>query len=435
MEVYNTLYEYLEYKIKNNHQINWKHICTNSAIGMDFLEKHLDHIIKYMECKYYPVTGTIIIHDAPDESRKCFFETISRNESLTITFLEKYLDDKWDWYELSQNKAIPLDYIDKTAHIGKYKWVWSEVANHPLMTEEFVKKYKHKSLNFDFNFNTCLELHKCLSDRYVEENLSNKIKHGHSTLAQTRSITFLLRIPNIYYNDYQLALNENISLELIELIIQKNNFIENIFWENLSQNPIITPDFVEKYIDKQWSWKHLSTNPSITFEFIEKYHNKDWNWGLWGLSSQCIPLDFLVKFHFKPWYWQDLILNPSIPIEFIRLHPEYPWDINVMGWLPDTNFIKIKRKINEYIWDTNPDFFKGLESITHLKFVRIPNIPEIMDKYLCFHLRSLYGVGHWKVRITQEFKDELKLAVDEMNYRPGGSGFQECEEEFNSLVL
>jgi hypothetical protein len=55
----------------------------------------------------------------------------------------------------------------------------------------------------------------------------------------------------------------------------------------LSLNPVITPEFIERHINKDWNWggDGLSRNPSITVEFIEKYPNKDWWWGKDGLSS------------------------------------------------------------------------------------------------------------------------------------------------------
>jgi len=45
----------------------------------------------------------------------------------------------------------------------------------------------------------------------------------------------------------------------------------------LSQNPNITIEFIEKYIDKPWNWKFLTENPSLTMKFIEKYPDKPWD--------------------------------------------------------------------------------------------------------------------------------------------------------------
>ena len=36
-------------------------------------------------------------------------------------------------------------------------------------------------------------------------------------------------------------------------------------------------EIIEKYPDKPWDWVEISRNPNITIEFIEKYP-KTWNW-------------------------------------------------------------------------------------------------------------------------------------------------------------
>ena len=48
-------------------------------------------------------------------------------------------------------------------------------------------------------------------------------------------------------------------------------------WCNLSANPNITIDIVEKYSDK-WNWYWLSLNPNITFDIVDKYLDKPWSW-------------------------------------------------------------------------------------------------------------------------------------------------------------
>ena len=42
--------------------------------------------------------------------------------------------------------------------------------------------------------------------------------------------------------------------------------------------------------------------------------------------------------------------------------------------------------------------------------------------------------GEWKLRLGQEFKDELELRVNMMRYKPGGEGYEESREDFESLL-
>lgn len=36
---------------------------------------------------------------------------ISRNPNITSEFIERHLDKPWDWYELSRNMSIIIEFI------------------------------------------------------------------------------------------------------------------------------------------------------------------------------------------------------------------------------------------------------------------------------------------------------------------------------------
>ena len=61
--------------------------------------------------------------------------------------------------------------------------------------------------------------------------------------------------------------------------------------------PNITPEFIEKHMDKPWDWGAygLSRNPCIIPEFIEKHLDRPWGWGKYGLSSNLNILQNLLK--------------------------------------------------------------------------------------------------------------------------------------------
>ena len=71
-------------------------------------------------------------------------------------------------------------------------------------------------------------------------------------------------------------------------------------------NPSITPEFVERFIDKPWYWGKdgLSSNPSITPEFVESRIDKPWDWSGCGLSrNPSVSVEFVERFIDKPWDW------------------------------------------------------------------------------------------------------------------------------------
>ena len=117
----------------------------------------------------------------------------------------------------------------------------------------------------------------------------------------------------------------------------------------LSRNPSITPEFIEKHIDKNWDWGRLSlsVNPSITPEFVEKHIGKDWWWGIYGLSSNpSITSEFIEKHIDHDWQWgyYGLSSNPSITPEFIEKHIDKDWDWGRCGLSHNTFSISIERQ-------------------------------------------------------------------------------------------
>ena len=145
-------------------------------------------------------------------------------------------------------------------------------------------------------------------------NIQNQTNTNNLYKLSKETKKFLLKIVN-----YMLLKNRgNVDLaKKFNLILGFKNTLQKILgqysnkrwnWgkEGLSNNPNITPKFVEKHPYKPWDWGNqgLSSNPSITPEFVEKHLDKPWNWGNQGLSSNpSITLEFVKKHLNKRWYW------------------------------------------------------------------------------------------------------------------------------------
>jgi hypothetical protein len=127
---------------------------------------------------------------------------------------------------------------------------------------------------------------------------------------------------------YGLSINPAITPEFIEkhidkplkqsssaLITKSKDFVEKKWhWgsDGLSRNPSITTDFIEKHIDKKWCWNvgGLSINPPITVEFIEKHIDKKWEWGSNGLSvNPSLTIAFVEKY-FDKLVFESIATNP-----------------------------------------------------------------------------------------------------------------------------
>lgn len=99
---------------------------------------------------------------------------------------------------------------------------------------------------------------------------------------------------------------------------------------HLSRNPLITMNFVERHLDKDWRWDThgLSSNTSLDFDFVE-HLNVPWDWK--SLSANpALTMDFVNKHMYLPWDWgaNGLSANPNLTIKFIKQHIDKPWQWN-----------------------------------------------------------------------------------------------------------
>jgi len=71
------------------------------------------------------------------------------NENIIMikiyTLLEKYLDKPWNFYYLSRNPSITLDFIER--HLDK-PWNWDYLSRHPNITLDFIERHLDKPWNW-----------------------------------------------------------------------------------------------------------------------------------------------------------------------------------------------------------------------------------------------------------------------------------------------
>jgi hypothetical protein len=53
--------------------------------------------------------------------------------------------------------------------------------------------------------------------------------------------------------------------------------------------------FILNHPEKDWDWKELSANPNITLEIIEKYIDKPWNWYLLSRNIMSNERDNFIR--------------------------------------------------------------------------------------------------------------------------------------------
>ena len=89
---------------------------------------------------------------------KHYWKTISSNKNITITFINKYINELWDWNELSSNQNINIRFIRDNLH---KKWNWGklssnsafnmdDILNNPDLNWEYFYVSYNKNINLKF---------------------------------------------------------------------------------------------------------------------------------------------------------------------------------------------------------------------------------------------------------------------------------------------
>jgi hypothetical protein len=152
-----------------------------------------------------------------------FLTEVSRNPLITMSYVEKHLKKPWDWEGLTENPSISLEYMEA----------------HPEHPWDRVNYAFRKAGRFDW---------PPVVGSYVGRNLAG--------------------IPSAWDAS-------NVSLDDIETNMKwidahvvfdfDPDFVDHgppcTIWEQISANPNLTLDFIEKYIDKPWKLCFLSENP------------------------------------------------------------------------------------------------------------------------------------------------------------------------------
>lgn len=97
----------------------------------------------------------------------------------------------------------------------------------------------------------------------------------------------------------------------------ENNYCDLWSWNQLSQNPNITLDIIDKYPNKPWNLKFVIQNPNMTLEYIEKNIDKPWDW--YFISNyKNLTLDFVIKYIHKPWNYGMMMCNVNLTEKLIE---------------------------------------------------------------------------------------------------------------------
>ena len=145
-----------------------------------------------------------------------FLSEISRNPLMTMSYVEKYRNKMWDWEGLTENRGVSLEYMEA----------------HPEHPWDLTVYYFRKAGRFDFP--------------PIVGSYSGRNSDGIPYAWDAGNVSLEDIEKNMNWIDAQMALDDPETPCTI--------------WEQISANPNLTLDFIEKYIDKPWKLCILGEN-------------------------------------------------------------------------------------------------------------------------------------------------------------------------------
>lgn len=232
------------------------------------------------------------------------WEAISANPNLTISFILTHKDripiDKWNWEEVSLNENMTPSVIESNLDLP---WVWDHLAYNPSIYQD--ERFIHKWFRKLYKKTNKKNMMECACMSYIEHN-----------------IVILSCFCTKFWNF--LSSNPNLTPEFI-----KTHIHEDWSFSKLSRNPCITPELVNDTIDREWNWYRLSENPSIPISFVEEHIDQDWDWVI--ISYEKVTPDFYINhINHMELSLHHLSVNPNM-MELILAHPDWEWDWNFMS--------------------------------------------------------------------------------------------------------
>lgn len=342
---------------------------------------------KYWDVEYLSEYATLEFVQRHLGTTKWNWENLSRNENLTVDFVNQNKDKPWIWDTLAWNSSI--DSFGFVTHMDQHL-NWKELSSNKTITPELVLRFKTKPWDWE----------------YLSENVGIPL-------------TFIEQHPEFPWEWDDVSQRNDISPEYIE-----RNITRPWNWEWLSVH--ISPEFVDRFEDQPWSWHHLSHNLNMTQTFAQKHAEKlNLNWdrllesgafgthkiddfmyycynkveyerlrecesrhiawvcssflydtlqtncvmiqqrpkrpkrsleafaetvprGKWDTETLCAyaSLEFIQKHNIEI-DWESLSLNSSVTPEFMDRHADQPWDWNFMSYIGQPKIGVIERFIDK----------------------------------------------------------------------------------------
>jgi hypothetical protein len=318
---------------------------------------------------------------------------VNLNPNITWDIVQENTDFNWDMNELALNSNIKWDNIKDKIDIKFFEEINKTNTNSKdcNKTNTFIENMINTNPNL-----TCGDIYNILIDlnmaNYItwtifiskysldlikehinidDSYLISEVISDHSDLTWEFFLENL-HLPETSWNWEKLSKHKNITFEII---INNTNYP----WEYnyVVQNQNISLDIIEKIIngelwnDKDINFKNISDNPNLNWEFIQKHREIEWDWYLLSCHPN-INCDIIEKNISYPWCWYGISKNPNLTFNFIERHINEDWCLLTLCENPfKKEFENIIKKIKEK------------EQVLATLCLRTKGIPDDIGKEVC----------------------------------------------------
>ncbi len=352
-----TYHEYITPEfILANPEYPWdlQYMSLNPNLTMDFINKHPEIPWNY---SWISESANITLDDIKQNSDKDWnWYYISRNPNMTMDIIRSNPDMLWNWNGMSYNPNITFEFVRENADkpwnlhelnvtfklLGYISSIHSIEALISFMESPFyinIKLGKIEEIDLDSIQVDDSEKWLYMSSKmninseFIANNIDkpwNWHKMGHAN--RTLTLDFV----KLYYDKlgiYNIIYNPNVSLDILEYIMNDNLYSPLHIWSIISYNNNLTTEFIDKYlVDNNPVWSAIACRVhNITFDFIDKHIDKGLNWD--HISKSLFETErtnhrlaeckrYLAAYRIQQW-WHRIRLDPHHSVGRRRLEREY----------------------------------------------------------------------------------------------------------------
>lgn len=271
---------------ENKITINYEDLSLNLNISLDYI---LDNLHKDWKWDYLSIT----------------FVLIQSNIPIKKILQHSYLP--WNWFYISMFNELTISIINNNKHIP---WIMSNVLKYANITEEEILKDIDNPI---WNWQDLCKNNNISVEFIIKHFAPKTLNLDWYDLSKRVTQDYMLAHPELPWNQYGLASNNNIDIKLIKWDMTSLSLLT--ISPRISER-VTSLQYVLDNQDKPWSWCWLSMNKMIcTRDNI--------------LANPNLPWNFYTVSHYCDLTYEDV------------LNSDLPWDRSINGLGTNLSIYKV----------------------------------------------------------------------------------------------